>query len=158
MIEAVRLAHGNKCTECGHEFQVEAPLRPITTEDREFYGGRISFFKEAKCICGKRYDLCIERKYNHKEEREDLIVIDMIELDGEDEKVNGSAILDNAKLPTNVMTLSTLEKKMETLDLYTMKELRQMCKDRGIPFKVTEGKLALQRKLVEKEPNLVVAP
>lgn len=77
MIGKVVLVGSNKCPICGKVFEAEPPLVP-NVEDREFYGGRIKFFKEVECDCLAKYKLCIESKYNPLEVREELNVINMI--------------------------------------------------------------------------------
>ena len=68
---------GNKCPVCGQEFFAIPPLRP-NTKDREFYGGRVRFFKEVDCDCTAKYDLCIEQKYNSRTAMDETNVIDLI--------------------------------------------------------------------------------
>lgn len=77
MIGKVKLVGGNKCPTCGKEFLPTPPLRP-NIEDREFYGGRIKFFKKVVCDCTAEYDLCIEKKYNSQKCEEEFNVINMI--------------------------------------------------------------------------------
>lgn len=79
MIGKVILAGSNKCPICGKEFKPTPPLRP-NTEDREFYGGRVKFFKQVQCNCEAEYDLCIEKRYDSLKEDETLSVINMIVL------------------------------------------------------------------------------
>lgn len=79
MIGKVILTGGDKCPTCGKVFTAEPPLKP-NTEDREFYGGRIKFFKDVACDCRARYRLCIERKYNSMTSNEELKVLNMIVL------------------------------------------------------------------------------
>ena len=70
---------GNVCPYCGKEFCATQPLTPNVT-DREFYGGRVKFFKDVVCDCTAEYRLCIEPKYDAKEAKNVLKVIDMIVL------------------------------------------------------------------------------
>ena len=79
MIGKVALAGGPKCPICGKEFKPEPPLIP-NTEDREFYGGRVKFFKEVTCDCTARYKLCIEKRFNSINTEDELKVINMIVL------------------------------------------------------------------------------
>lgn len=79
MIGRVTLAGGNKCPTCGKVFSAEQPLEP-NIEDREFYGGRIKFFKNVDCDCTAKYRLCIEKKFNSLKAEEELAVINMIVL------------------------------------------------------------------------------
>lgn len=79
MIGKVVLAGGAKCPICGKEFKPEPPLRP-NMEDREFYGGRVKFFKEVDCDCTAKYDLCIEKRFDSIKEDDTLSVINMIVL------------------------------------------------------------------------------
>lgn len=67
----------NICPICGKTFEATPPLEPNIV-DREFYGGRIRFFKDVECDCSARYRLCIESKFNHKEVENELKVINMI--------------------------------------------------------------------------------
>lgn len=77
MIGKVTLVGGNKCPVCGKEFFATPPLRP-NIEDREFYGGRVKFFKKVTCDCLGEYDLCIEKKFNPVKVEEEFNVINMI--------------------------------------------------------------------------------
>ena len=79
MIGKVSLTGGNKCPVCGKELKPEPPLIP-NTEDREFYCGRVKFFKEVDCDCMAKYKLCIEKKFNSVTVEDELKVIDMIVL------------------------------------------------------------------------------
>ena len=76
MSERMILVGGNKCPTCGKIFKAEPPLVPNL--DREFYGGRVKFFKEVECDCQAKYKLCIERKFSYKTSEEELNVINMI--------------------------------------------------------------------------------
>ena len=77
MIGKVTLTGGNKCPVCGKDFFATPPLRP-NIEGREFYGGRIKFFKKVECDCLGEYDLCIEKRYNAQKCEEEFNVINMI--------------------------------------------------------------------------------
>lgn len=77
MIGKVSLTGGNKCPICGTTFEATPPLKP-NVEDREFYGGRVKFFKDVDCKCQAKYRLCIEKKYNSEKCEEELKVINMI--------------------------------------------------------------------------------
>lgn len=90
MIGKVVLTGGNKCPTCGKEFTAEAPLIP-NTMDREFYGGRIKFFKDVECDCLAKYKLCIEKKFDPVAVEEKLNVINMI-VEKEGKKLDEAAI------------------------------------------------------------------
>lgn len=177
----VILTGGNKCPTCGKTFEAEAPLTP-NSENREFYGGRVKFFKDVECDCGAKYKLCIERKFNSLKAEDELTVINMIiEQEGTpimkqvektvDEKVSElvkQATEEHGSLPTlkarqEIKTQTILasivdvETKINTLTLHTIKELRIMCRQRKLKFSVTENKRALAEKLLAKDPSLVVA-
>jgi len=73
----VVLVGSNVCPTCGRTFRPTPPLEP-NVEDREFYGGRISFFKNVVCDCQAEYRLCIEKKFNSKRMEDELTAINMI--------------------------------------------------------------------------------
>lgn len=77
MIGKVQLAGGPKCPICGKEFSAEPPLTP-NIEDREFYGGRVKFFKDVDCDCTAKYKLCISKSFNPMKGEEEFQVINMI--------------------------------------------------------------------------------
>ena len=77
MIGKVTLVGGNKCPVCGKEFFATPPLRP-NIEDREFYGGRVKFFKKVTCDCLGEYDLCVEKRFNPVKVEEEFNVINMV--------------------------------------------------------------------------------
>lgn len=79
MTEKMVLAGGNKCPICGKVFTAEAPLKP-NVENREFYGGRVHFFKDVDCDCTAKYRLCIEKRFNPVKVAEEFNVINMIVL------------------------------------------------------------------------------
>lgn len=186
MIGKVILTGGNKCPICGKEFTATAPLRP-NVKDREFYGGRIKFFKEVECDCKAKYDLCIEERYSLGENK--LNVINMIVLkEGvplqelrrqEMEKAQAEAeakaieavhqaVEEKGDVPTLkqrqeikrqtiLATIIDKDEKIATLKTFTTKELRTMCKRRKLKFNVTESKEKLAERLLEYDPSLVVA-
>lgn len=186
MTGKVVLVGSNKCPICGTEFLATPPLRP-NVADREFYGGRVNFFKEVDCKCEAKYDLCIERKFTNGEDR--LNVINMVvlkegrplrEIEEEKhraflERANQKAIEaieeakeKNEKLPTlkerqqikRDMVLATIidkDAKIDTLTHMTTDELRKMCKVRKIKYLTKDNKTTLAEKLLEKDPSLVVA-
>ena len=158
------LTHGDKC-ECGKEFDTEGTLIP-NIKDREFYGGRVNFFKEVTCDCGKEYVLCIEKKFDALEGF-GLKIIDMIDVTKEnpletfkglvrpkkEEKV--SKVVDTSE---HVLTkVVSRELQVETLKLRTMKELQTLCKEKKVSWRVTDSKAKLIDKLLEADPSLVVA-
>ena len=182
----MRLAGSGKCPTCGKEFLPTPPLRP-NIKDREFYGGRIKFFKEVECDCTAKYDLCIEEKYNGEENK--LKVIDLIILkDGvplaqlkkeAEEKAAAEAEIkaveavheaieqggslptlkqrEEIKRQTVLATIIDSEEKLKTLTTFTTKELRTMCKRRKLKCYATESKQALAEKLLCYDPTMVVA-
>ena len=185
MIGKVVLAGGPKCPICGKEFEPTPPLRP-NIEDREFYGGRVKFFKEVDCDCEAKYDLCIEKLFTGEEEK--LRVINMIilkegrplqEIEKEkhralEEEANKRAVEaiekakeEGGKLPnlkerqeirreTVLATIVDKEAKLDTLTHMTQKELRRMCKLRKIKYLATENKQVLAEKLLVYDPTVVV--
>ena len=186
MIGKVVLTGSNKCPICGKEFTATPPLRPNVV-DREFYGGRIKFFKEVSCDCRAIYDLCIERKFDKGEDK--LNVLNMIVLkEGtpldqikkeEMEKAQAEAeakaieavhqaVEEKGDVPTLkqrqeikrqtiLATIVDKDEKIATLKTFTTKELRTMCKRRKLKFNVTESKEKLAERLLEYDPSLVVA-
>lgn len=185
MIGQVKLV-GKTCPVCGKVFEPTPPLRPNVT-DREFYGGRVKFFKEVTCDCRAVYDLCIERRFSYGEDK--LMVIDMIEKQKgtplaqikreEEERLYReaevkaieavhTAVQEGGSLPTLkqreeikrqtvLATIPDTEAKIATLTTFTTKELRAMCRHRKIKFYVTESKQELAKKLLAADPSLVVA-
>lgn len=180
-LQNVKLVGGSICPNCGKVFEAEAPLVP-NTKNREFYGGRIKFFKDVDCDCEAKYRLCIESKFNSKEVVQELKVIDMIilakgktkeerekELQEKIEKEtkdkiherfeSGSAPTQNERekiknevVLANVVDLKT---KIETLCFHTKMELQAMCKRERIKYSVDDNKEKLAKKLLLKNPNLV---
>lgn len=159
----IKLTHGNKC-ECGKEFDASGTLIP-NVKDREFYGGRIDFFKEVKCECGKEYAICISKKWDNEGGLK-LDIIDMVDITKEnpieslrrrpkpieqrlEEKIN--------TVEHTLTTIVSREAQVETLKLRTMHELQKLCREHKVKFKVTESKLTLINKLLDEVPSLVVA-
>lgn len=188
MTGKVILTGGNKCPLCGKVFTAIPPLRP-NIEDRSFYGGRVKFFKEVECDCLAKYDLCIERKYNHLTCEEELNVINMIVLkegkskeEAEREKEEArileaeqkttealaQAIEEKGGLPTLkqrkeiktqtvLATIVDADTKLETLCVYTHKEIETMLKRRKIKFNKRDNKRHLAEILLVNDPSVVVA-
>ena len=186
MTGKVVLVGSNKCPICGKEFLPIPPLRP-NVSDREFYGGRIAFFKTVECDCKAKYDLCIEKRFTLGEDR--LEVINMIvlkegipldelrkmELEEAHEEAEAKAveavhqaIVEEGDVPTLkqrqeikrqtiLATIVDSEQKINTLTYLTIKELRTMCKRRRIKFNATENKRKLAEKLIADDPSLVIA-
>ena len=160
----MKLTHSSKC-ECGNEFTVDAPLIP-NVKDREFYGGRINFFKEVKCDCGKEYVLCIEKSFS-SQDGFGLNIVDMIDTTDEAApletlkgRVKPVEKKEEEKIDTSERTLTTVvsrELQVEKLKLLTMNELHTLCKQNKIKFKVTESKATLIDRLLDNNPSLVVA-
>lgn len=70
----MELTKSSVCPNCGHNFsKVEGNCE--VNMDKEFYGGRVSFFQTKQCDCGAKYRLCIAHT------GDGLKVIDMIILD-----------------------------------------------------------------------------
>lgn len=182
----VVLVGSNKCPICGKEFLPTPPLRP-NIKDREFYGGRVNFFKEVECDCQGKYDLCVERRFKNGEDV--LEVINMIVLkegtpleelkkreqearlqEAEAKAVEAvhQAVEEKGDVPTlkqreeikRQVVLATVvdkEAKIETLTHLTTKELRTMCKRRHLRYNATETKAKLAEKLIAYDPSVVVA-
>lgn len=72
----IKLVGSNKCPVCGKQFTAMPPLRP-NVRDREFYGGRVKFFKEVDCDCTAKYELFVEKKFNPVKVEEEFHVINM---------------------------------------------------------------------------------
>ena len=159
------LTHGDTC-ECGKQFDTTGDLIP-NIKDREFYGGRVNFFKEVKCDCGKEYVLCIEKKFDVSEGF-GLKIIDMIDVTKENplETFKGY-VRPEKKVKKEEKPIDTSERvltkvvsrelQVETLKLRTMKELQSLCKEKKVSWRVTDSKLKLIDKLLEADPTLVVA-
>lgn len=186
MIGKVSLVGGNKCPICGKVFEATPPLIP-NVEDREFYGGRIKFFKDVECDCTAKYKLCIEQKFGV--DRQELNVINMIVLkvgipieearrrqmakvqeEAEAKAIEAvhQAVVEEGEVPTlkqrqeikRQVVLATIvdkDEKIKTLTFHTIKELRAMCRHRKLKFAVTENKVKLAEKLLAYDPSLVVA-
>lgn len=186
MTGKVVLVGSNKCPICGKEFLPTPPLRP-NTQDREFYGGRVNFFKEVDCDCTAKYDLCVERRFTRGEDR--LEVINMIVLKegvpleelrkAENEKLQAEAeakaveavheaVAEGGELPTLkqreeikrqtiLATIIDKDEKIKTLTTFTTKELRIMCKRRKLKCSATESKTVLAEKLLAYDPSMVIA-
>lgn len=179
--EDVKLVGSNICPYCGKVFEAEAPLTP-NTKRREFYGGRIKFFKDVDCDCEAKYRLCIESKFNSKEVTQELKVIDMIILEkGKtkeerekelQEKIDKEAkdkiheLFESGEAPTqnerekikNEVVLANivdLDTKIETLCYHTKLELRAMCQREKVKYAERDDKTVLAKKLLLKNPNLV---
>ena len=159
------LTHSKKC-ECGKEFDTFGNLIP-NVKDKEFYGGRISFFKEVTCDCGKEYILLIEKYFDHKEGMA-MRIIDMIDMTDEtsypintiQKKVKPKEKELEDRIDTVEHTLTkvlTRETQVEALKTRTQKELQDLCREHKIKFKITESKLTLIDKLLDAIPDLVVA-
>lgn len=145
----MRLTHGNECPLCGKKWKAEGDLVP-NTKDREFYGGRVKFFKNVTCECKTKYTLCVGKKET-PEGNIEYPVIDMI-------YTNTSEIEEPVKEKQSVLTtLVDNEVALEKLLMLTIDELKRECKKRKINFKVKDTKTALAKKLLEKDPNVVAA-
>lgn len=150
----IELTHGNKCPKCGKEFEAEGNLIP-NTKDREFYGGRIKYFKRVVCDCDTRYILLIGKKDTPRGELE-YPVIDMA-LDNKDADIK---TLETEKQNMEQKVLAAMvdvKAKMNKLEELTTNEIKKHLTDRGIAFTSRETKQELIRKLLEKDPNVVVA-
>lgn len=167
---------GNKCPICGKEFEATPPLVPNTT-DREFYGGRIKFFKEVDCDCTARYKLCIEQRYNRAETKEELNVIDMIVLkegipNEERYKNMAQKIIherfEEGKTPTKrereeirkevvLANILDLDTKVQTLCMHTLTELQLICRANKVKYTEKMNKTQIAKLLLAKNPNLVEA-
>lgn len=145
----MELTHGNVCPLCGKEWEAEGNLIP-NTKDRDFYGGRVKFFKDVTCDCNTKYTLCIGKR-DTPEGGLVYPVIDMI-------YTKTSQIQEPIKEKQSILsTLVDDSLKMEKLELLTTDELRRECRKRKINFKVKDTKKILAKKLLEKDPNVVVA-
>lgn len=159
------LTHSSKC-ECGKEFDTDGTLIP-NVRDKEFYGGRINFFKEVKCDCGKEYILLLEKYFDYKVGM-GMRIVDMIDMANEKEypletlkkRLKPKEKVLEERIETVEHTLTKVverEVQVEALKTRTMKELQTLCREHKIKFKVTESRLALINKLLDAVPNLVVA-
>lgn len=173
----MKLIGSNKCPICGKEWAAEGNLVP-NTKDRDFYGGRVKFFKEVICECKTKYTLCVEVKEDRQGKRT-FPVIDMIVSadaetiksieEAEARKVKYDIIQKNgetymtkeqkqeAKIQNVLATVIDKDTKIEKLLELTTNELRGIAKKRHVKFKVTESKQALAEKLLAADPSLVVA-
>lgn len=174
---------GDKCPFCGKEYKALPPLVP-NTQRREFYGGRIKFFKEVDCDCGARLNLLIERRYNSKLSSDELYVIDSIilkkgktkeEVEAEKndlvEKMVEERIhkeFENGRVPsmqereairkeTVLATIVDLDTKVEALCMMTRLELQALCQKNKVKFVERDSKEKIARRLLAVNPNLVSA-
>lgn len=173
---------GNKdtCYICGKKFVAMPPLRP-NIKDKEFYGGRVQFFKEVECDCKAKYDLCISKRIKGSEavyEVIDMIILQegltdkerMAQAKEEAEKkaieTIREAVETGNRLPTVTQrqeikrqavlaTVIDKDTKMATLTHMTVKELRNMLKKRKLKFSAIETKVQLAEKLLEYDPSIV---
>ncbi len=173
----MKLTHGNICPICGKEWKAEGDLIP-NTKDKEFYGGRVSFFKEVVCDCKTKYNLCIETKQDRMGHKAYPVIDMIIEADAETMKSieeaearkvkydiiqkNGETYMtkeqkQEAKIQNVLATVIDKDTKIEKLLELTTNELRAIAKKRHVKFKVTESKQALAEKLLASDPSLVVA-
>jgi len=150
----MNLLHGRICPECGKEWEAEGDLVP-NVKDREFYGGRIKFFKEVICDCDKRYVLLIGRK----DTREGTIEYPVIDIAYNDGDLGLESLKNEHKtLEQNVLSaMVDIDVKRQKLSQLTANQIRKALTDRGIKFKVKDSKTDLIKKLLEKDPNVVVA-
>lgn len=169
----MKLTHGNVCPICGKEWKAEGDMVP-NTKDREFYGGRVKFFKEVICDCKTKYTLCVGMK-DTKEGKREYPVIDMIIkasaeqmksiLEAQEKKINYSIMQKNGevykteteKREAVLATIVDSETKLAKLNELTTNELRAQCRKRNVNFKVRDTKEDLAKKLLAKDPNVVVA-
>ena len=182
--DAITLTNnGNKCPVCGKEFQPTPPLIP-NVKMKEFYGGRIKFFKEVRCDCTAEYRLCIEQRFDPKEAQNVLKVLDMIVLkpglteeelqEKKTEEINAQVedkihqAFEEGRFPslkerekmkkeTVLANIVDLDTKIETLCYHTLLELQVMCKQEKVKFAKRDSKKDIARKLLAKNPNLVTA-
>lgn len=159
------LTHSNTCS-CGKEFDTSGTLIP-NVKDREMYGGRVNFFKEVKCDCGKEYILLIEKNFSY-DSGIGMKIIDMIDMTNEKEypvetlkgRLKPKEKVLEEKIDTIEHRLTTIVERdvqVEALKTRTMKELQALCRENKVKFKVTESRLALINKLLDANPSLVVA-
>ena len=174
---------GNKCPVCGKVFEPTPPLLPNVTM-REFYGGRVKFFKDVDCDCTGKYKLLIEQRFDYREEQNSLKIIDMIVLKeglpAEEKKLEEdvreelsmtkeeleetkpmmslqerTAIKNEIKIRNVLATIVDADVKVETLCYHTLAELQTMCKRRKLPFTKKMNKVELARMLIAYDPSLV---
>lgn len=173
----MNLTHGNKCPVCGKEWTAEGNLVP-NTKDREFYGGRVKYFKEVVCDCHTKYTLFIGKK--DTEEGYAYPVIDMMLTEASEDVLKSIEEAEAKKIKYDITTkngdiyaskaqkreveratiLATIidkDTKLAKLEELTTKELREQLKARKIKFLATESKRILAEKLLAKDPNVVVA-
>lgn len=165
MNKDIKLVGSNKCPLCGKVFEPIPPLRP-NVEDREFYGGRIKFFKEVECDCASDYDLCIEQRYNSQKEDMELRVVDMIVLNrgiSPDEFKHIKNLTKDPEIeeidtsPNVLAAVLDEDTKKKAMELLTPNELRKMGKNIGIKFPVPCQKKDMIERLLKEDPTLVVA-
>lgn len=182
----MKLVGSNKCPTCGKEFLPIPPLRP-NVKDREFYGGRVKFFKEVECDCRAKYDLCIEERETMDGKKQS--VIDMIVLaDGrplevvaEEKKQEAQAASDQRaqeaiedaifaagdspklsqrneiKKQQILATIVDRDAKIATLMAYTTHELQSMCRRRKLRVQARWNKKQIAETLLAYDPSVVVA-
>lgn len=178
----VMLTGGNKCPICGKVFEATPPLMP-NVKDRDFYGGRVKFFKQVTCDCTGEYVLCVEKKLESAKVinmivvKEGIPLAELKKIEGEKikEEAEESAaqalseiIEDTGEVPTlkqrteikNQHILATVidkDAKIETLMHLTIRELQTMCKRRKLKFNKKDNKTKLAEKLLIYDPSVVIA-
>lgn len=137
------------CPTCGKDLKI------ITGEcevnyDREFYGGRVTFFQNKECECGSFYKLCITQTM------QGLRAIDMFTAEKpvvEEEVVTETIIQPIIAEPTNPKLVTTIVNPKEQLMLFTIKELRDICNKKKIKTKVKDSKSQLIDRILSKDPK-----
>lgn len=173
----MELTHGNECPLCFKRWEAKGNLIP-NTKDRDFYGGRVKFFKDVVCDCNTKYTLCIGMK-DRDDGGKEYPVIDMIikasaeemksiqeaqakKLNYQIMQKNGDIYKSKAEKEAEarekvLVTIVDRDTKIEKLKELTTNEIRAQLKKRNVKFKVTEPKEILVERLLAKDPNVVVA-
>lgn len=167
----IKLVHGKKCPQCGQEFDTTGHLIP-NTKDKEFYGGRVHYFKEVRCNCGIEYLLLIEKKYDAIEGMK-YTVIDMADItkknpfktyegvipfknetDAKENTPEEPKPIDTT--PHVLTTVMSKEEQVQRLELCTLHELQTLCKLHKVKQGRGDSKYKIIERLLAAVPNLVV--
>ena len=157
-----KLLHSKQCPNCRRGFKPEGELIP-NTYDKDFYGGRIHFFKEEKC-CGKNFILLIETK--ETEEGKQYTIVDTVDVTKQNpfetfkKRIAPRRIQEREVIPLEEHVLTTVlsrESQIKRLELCTMHELEVLCKLHKVKRGRGDSKLKIIERLLTAEPNLVVA-
>lgn len=149
----IKLLHGNQCPRCMKVWEANGDLIP-NTKDRDFYGGRVKFFKKVICDCDQKYVLLIGMKDTNKGREYPVIDIAEFETTQELKSINDEKTL----LERKILSAQTdVQTKMNRLSKMTAFELRQTLEEKGIEIKTPMNRKQMAKKIIDADPNSVIA-